>query len=168
VTTLDGAIPAEVREKNAGLIADIDDLVSIHGTERSALLPILEGLKSRRDQITDIAIQVVADRLGLTPVDVEGVVTFYHFLGTEPTGDTVIHVCRTISCALLGMDAVVKRLENVTGVSMGETTPDGKVTIDWANCIGMCDFAPAALVNREAVKEVTPDRIAEIVTEARA
>ena len=159
--------PASVLAAHADLIADIDDLTAQYGTHRSALLPILEGLRDRRHQITDVAMQIVADRLGIAAVDVEGVVTFYHFLGRQPTGRHVIHVCRTISCALQGMEQVVQRLERETGVSMDETTPDGAVTLEWANCVGLCDQAPAILVDREAVGPVTPDQAANIIAMLR-
>lgn len=161
-------IPAEVLEREADLVAAIDDLVALHGTDRSALLPVLEALREQRRQISDVAMQVVADRLGLPPVEVQGVVTFYHFLGTEPTGRHVVHVCRTISCAMAGMGAIVDRLENELGVGFGETTPDGLVTLAWANCIGMCDRPPAMLVDRRAVGRVTPDDAAELVATLRA
>ena len=156
-------LPPEVLAANAGMVGDIDDLVGIYGATRNALIPILRGLRDRHRQITDVAMQVVADRLGISAVDVEGVVSFYHFLGTAPTGQHVIHVCRTISCALRGMEQVVQRLERETGVSMGETSADGSVTLEWANCIGLCDHAPAMLVDREAIGPVTPDQAARVV-----
>ena len=159
--------PPDVLAANADLISDIDDLTTQYGTHRSALLPILEGLRDRRRQINAVAMQVVADRLGISAVDVEGVVTFYHFLGRQPTGKHVIHVCRTISCALKGMEQVVQRLERETGVSMDQTTTDGSVTLEWANCIGLCDQAPAILVDRAAVGPVTPDQAANIITMLR-
>lgn len=152
---------------NLDLVSDVDQLVAEHGDQRSSLLPILEGLHARHRQITDAAMQLVAERLDISPVEVEGVVTFYHYLGTAPTGRHQVHACRTISCQLGGVDAVVRRLQNETGVAMGETTPDGAVTLGWANCIGMCDQAPALLVDRDAYGNVTPDEAAEIVASLR-
>ncbi|MDR2703231.1 MAG: NAD(P)H-dependent oxidoreductase subunit E [Cellulomonadaceae bacterium] len=164
----DDNIPLEVLNHNPDLVKDIAELTGQYGTHRSALLPILEGLRDRRHQINDVAMQLVAERLGISVVDVEGVVTFYHFLGVQPTGKHVIHVCRTISCALQGMTQVVQRLERETGMAMDETTADGLVTLEWANCIGLCDQAPAILVDREAVGPVTPDQAASIITMLRA
>ena len=143
-------------------------LVAQHGTGRSALLPVLIGLHAERHQITDEAMQLVAEHLSIAPVEVQGVVSFYHFLSNEPAGRHEIHVCRTISCALGGMSAVVRRMENETGVKMGETTPDGAVSIDWANCIGLCDQPPAILADRHAYGKVTPDEIAELIASFRS
>lgn len=161
-------LPVEVAAENAGLIEAIDALVAEHGSDRSALIPILQALRHQRRQISDVAMQVVADRLDIPPVDVQGVVTFYHFLHTRRTGTHVIHLCRTISCAMAGMGAIAARLEKELGVRFGETTPDGAFTLEWANCIGMCDTAPALLLNRKALARVTPDQASEIVARLRA
>ena len=161
-------MPTEVVEQNADLIEAIDALVAEHGRERSALIPILQALRQQRRQISDVAMQVVADRLGIPPVDVQGVVTFYHFLHTRPTGTHVLHLCRTISCAMAGMGAIAARLEHELGIEFGETTPDGRFTLEWANCIGMCDSPPAMLLNRKALARVTPDQASEIVALLRA
>ncbi len=161
-------IPADVLAEHGDLVAAIDALVAQHGDQRRALLPILEGLRDERRQISDVAMQVVADRLHLAPVEVQGVVTFYHFLGMAPTGRHVVHLCRTISCAMAGMGAIAARLENETGVPFGGTTPDGAVTLEWANCIGLCDRPPAMLLDREAMGRVTPDQASAIVARLRA
>jgi NADH:ubiquinone oxidoreductase subunit E len=161
-------LPAEVAAANADLIEAIDALVARFGSDRSALIPILQELRRQRRQISDVAMQVVADRLGITPVDVQGVVTFYHFLDTTPTGTHVFHVCRTISCAMAGMAAVATRLEQELGVGFGETTPDGQFTLLWANCIGMCDAPPALLLDRQALARVTPDQVSDLVHALRA
>lgn len=161
-------IPTEVAATHAELVEAIDALVAMHGDDRSALIPILQELRQQRRQISDVAMQVVANRLGITPIDVQGVVTFYHFLHTRPTGTHVLHLCRTISCAMAGMGAIAARLENELGIEFGETTPDGLFTLEWANCIGMCDSPPAMLLNRQALARVTPDQASEIVARLRA
>jgi len=161
-------LPAEVATENGEMIEAIDALVARHGRTRSALLPILQELRGQRRQISDVAMQVIADRLGIAPVEVQGVVSFYHFLGTAPTGVHLIHVCRTISCAMAGKDAIAARLQDELGVPFGGTTPDGLVTLEWANCIGMCDQPPALLLNRKALGNVTPDQVSEILAGLRA
>jgi NADH:ubiquinone oxidoreductase subunit E len=157
------SVPADVLATHGDLVAAIDELVARYGDDRAALIPILQELRQQRRQISDVAMQVVADRLGIPPVDVQGVVTFYHFLDTRPTGTHVLHLCRTISCAMAGMGAIRERLENELGIAFGETTPDGLFTLEWANCIGMCDTPPAMLHNRQALPRVTPDAASELV-----
>lgn len=156
-------IPPELATQNAELIEAIDALVDRHGRGRSALIPILQDLREQRHQISDVAMQVIADRLGITPVEVQGVVTFYAFLGTRTTGTHVLHVCRTLTCHMAGMLRIAEYLEHELDVSMGETTADGTFTLEWVNCIGMCDQPPAMLVNRDAVGHVTPAIVKNIL-----
>jgi len=146
------------------LMAAIDRLVSAHGQSRGALVPILRDIQRTHHTIGDFAMQVVADRLGIHPVEVYGVVTFYAFLSEKYHGRFVIRLCRTISCDMAGKEAVAHQLRNDLGVEFGETTPDGRFTLEWANCIGMCDQGPALLVNDEVFTHVTPEKVHDIVT----
>lgn len=160
-------LPPEVEAANADLIALVDELVAHHGSERSELIPILQDLRSREHEISDLAMQLVADRLHLTPVEVQGVVSFYAFLRTERTGDHVVHLCRTLSCELAGMREAAEALREALGVDFGQTTADGLVNLEWANCIGLCDTPPAMLVDREAVGHVTPQVVTRVVAGLR-
>lgn len=161
-------LPAEVATENSDLIAQIDSLVDKHGSDRSALIPILQDLRALHHDISDIGMQVVADRLGITPVAVHGVVTFYAFLGVGVTGRHVLRLCRTLSCEMAGMRRIADHLESELGVSFGDTTPDGEFTLEWANCIGLCDQPPAMLVDTEARVQLTPERVDEIIAGLRS
>ena len=94
--------------------------------------------------------------------------TFYGFLDEQPIGHFVIRLCRTISCELAGKDTIARQLENDLGITFGETTPDGKFTLQWASCIGMCDQGPALLVNDRVYTRVTPDMVHIILEECRS
>ena len=161
-------LPSELATEHADLIAAIDALVDEHGATRSALIPVLQGLREQRHEINDVAMQVVADRLGITPVDVQGVVTFYSFLKMEAAGKHIVHVCRTLSCEMAGMRRVAEQLQAELGVTVGGTSADDLVTLDWVNCIGMCDQPPALLIDRKALGRVTPAQVREIVAGLRA
>ncbi|WP_024286587.1 NAD(P)H-dependent oxidoreductase subunit E [Cellulomonas sp. KRMCY2] len=161
-------LPVELAAEHADLIAAIDALVDAHGATRSALIPVLQGLREQRHEINDVAMQVVADRLGITPVDVQGVVTFYSFLKMEAAGKHIVHVCRTLSCEMAGMRRVAEQLQAELGVTVGGTSADNLVTLDWVNCIGMCDQPPALLIDRKALGRVTPAQVREIVAGLRA
>jgi NADH:ubiquinone oxidoreductase subunit E len=161
-------LPDDIAAANTDLIATIDALVATHGTTRSALIPILAGIRRERFEISDVAMQTVADRLGLSAVEVEGVVTFYHYLGTKPTGRNVIHVCRTLSCEMGGAATLIRSLELNSGAAVGSTSEDGMFTLEYANCVGLCGTAPAMLVNRVAFGSVTPEQAAETIARLRA
>lgn len=145
------------------LISEIDQLVKHHGSTRNALIPILQDVQKRFHNISDLSMQIVADRLGIHPVEVYSVVTFYAFLNEKYQGKFVIRLCQTISCDMAGKNKVARQLENDLGIKFGETTPDGRFTLEWANCIGMCDQGPAMLVNDQVFTHVTPEKVSDIL-----
>ena len=145
------------------LTGEIDKLVELHGSGRGALIPILQDVQKRSHAISDFAMQTIADRLGIHPVEVYSVVTFYAFLNEKYHGRFIIRLCRTISCDMVGKDAVARQLKNDLNIDFGETTSDGRFTLEWANCIGMCDQGPAMLVNDQVFTHVTPEKVHSIL-----
>lgn len=146
------------------LRSEVEQLVQRHGRGHGALLPILQDLKREQGGIDDLSMQEIADRLGIQPVEVYGVVSFYAFLQAGRPGRFVIRLCRSLSCDLAGKGAVARQLMTDLGIGFGQTTPDGSVTLEWANCIGMCDQGPALLVNEQVHVRVTPGRVHDIVS----
>jgi [NiFe] hydrogenase diaphorase moiety large subunit len=146
---------------------EITSLAEQYGAARSGLLPILQAIQAKYHHIPDFAMQEIARLLDIHPVEVYGVVTFYSFLRTETTGRFVIRLCRTISCHMAGKSRVARQLENELGISFGETTPDGHFTLEYANCLGLCDQGPALLVNDTAFTRVTPETVHDIITGCR-
>jgi NADH-quinone oxidoreductase E subunit len=143
------------------------EMVERYGKTRSGLLPILQEIQRQHYHISDYAMQVVADLLGIHPVEVFAVVSFYSFLDFKPKGRFIIRVCRTMCCHMQGKDRVARQLETDLGIEFGETTPDGRFTLEWANCIGMCDLGPALLVNDRVYTQVTPNEVNLIIEECR-
>jgi NADH-quinone oxidoreductase E subunit len=152
------------RDKLSG---ELKTLVEAHGRNRSSLIPILQEVQRCYHHISDFAMQTIADMLDIHPVEVYSVVTFYQFLNEEYHGKYVIRLCRTISCDMAGKDRVARQLENDLGIEFGETTPDGNFTLEWANCLGLCDQGPAMLVNDQVFTQVTPERVYDILDGCR-
>jgi NADH:ubiquinone oxidoreductase subunit E len=146
---------------------EVQALVEKFGNGRQSLIQILQALKTRHGKISDFAMQVVADELSIHPTEVYGVVTFYSFLGQRKQGKTVIRLCRTISCDMAKSGAVARQVEAELGIRFGETTSDGQFTLEWANCMGLCDQGPALMVNQTIYSKVTPERAYEIIEECR-
>lgn len=149
------------------LSQEIEDLAEHYQHSRHGLLPILQAIKTKHTYISDFALQEVARLLSIHPVEVYGVVSFYSFLSTKKQGNFVIRLCRTISCDLAGKEAVARQLENELGISFGDTTPDGRFSLSWANCLGMCDQGPALLVNDYVFTQVTAERVYDIIETCR-
>jgi len=146
---------------------EVSALVERFGRSRSSLIPILQEIQKSHYEISEFVMQVVADELGIHPVEVYSVVSFYSFLGGEAKGKFVIRLCRTISCMLEGTDRVARQFETDLGIKFGETTKCGRFTLEWANCLGMCDQGPAVLVNDRVFTQVTPEKVHDILEECR-
>jgi [NiFe] hydrogenase diaphorase moiety large subunit len=146
---------------------EIREFITLHGRSRSSLLPVLQEIQRRHASVSDFAMQVVADELSIHPAEVYGVVSFYAFLHHAPMGRFQLRLCRTISCDLAGMSRVARQLENELGITFGQTTPDGRFSLEWASCLGMCDQGAALLVNERIYTRVTPERVHEIIEDCR-
>ncbi len=142
---------------------EITELAERYNNSRSGLLPILQAIQAKYHHISDFAMQEIARLLDIHPVEVYGVATFYSFLRTETTGRFVIRLCQTISCHMAEKSKVARQLENELGVRFGETTPDGHFTLEYANCLGLCDQGPALLVNDSAFTKVTSETVHDII-----
>jgi len=149
------------------LAGEIRDLVMKLGRNRSSLVPILQEVQKQHHRIGTYAMQVIADELDIHPVEVQSVVSFYAFLDGKPQGRFVIRLCRTISCDMNGKKRVARQLENDLGITFGETTKDRHFTLEWTNCMGLCDQGPALLVNDRLYTRVTPEKVHEILEECR-
>jgi [NiFe] hydrogenase diaphorase moiety large subunit len=152
------------RERLAG---EIQALAEKLGKSHTALIPMVQEIKRRYRKLDGYTMQVIADQLGIHPVEVYSVVSFYAFLGSQAQGKFILRLCRTISCDMQGKDRVMRQLENDLGIGFGQTTPDGKFSLEWANCMGMCDQGPALLVNDRLFTRVTPEKVHEILEECR-
>lgn len=151
-----------VMEKNS-LSEEISQLVDLYGKERSSLLPILQGIEKNHRYISDFAQQEVARLLDIHPVEVYSVVTFYSFLTHKPRGRNVVRLCQTITCDMMGKKAVADAITRELGVEFGETSKDKKFTLEYANCLGMCDQGPAMIVNDQVYSHLTPEKAVEIL-----
>lgn len=146
---------------------ELERIADEYGRDRTALIPMLQEVQRRHSQVSPHAMQVIADLVGIHPVEVHSVVSFYSFLSEEKKGKFVIRLCRTISCALEGKDQIARQLEADLGIAFGETTDDGMFSLEWANCMGMCDQGPALLVNERVYTRVTPEMVHQITEECR-
>ncbi len=134
---------------------------------RAALIPILRDIKEKHHGIDSEAMQLVASILDLPLVEVAAVSTFYSFIHAEDQGRFLFRLCRTYSCELAGKMEVARQLERELGIRFGETSADKAFTLEWANCMGMCDQGPAMLVNEDIYTKLTPDKVHEIVEDYR-
>lgn len=127
--------------------AEIDALVAHLPEPRAATTDALKIVQRHRGWVSDEALADVAARLGMTPAELDSIATFYNRIYRRPVGRRVIHVCDSMSCWLMGGDAVFAELQARLGIRPGETSADGRYTLLPIQCLGACDRAPAMLVD---------------------
>ncbi|MGE0747480.1 MAG: formate dehydrogenase subunit gamma [Rhodospirillales bacterium] len=129
------------------------------------LLPILHALQERFGYIDERAVPIVADVLNLSRAEVHGVVGFYPDFRRAPPGRCVVRLCRAEACQAMGADRLAETLESALGTAGGATSPDGRVTLETAYCLGNCALSPAALIDGKLYGRVDADAVAALVRE---
>jgi formate dehydrogenase subunit gamma len=129
---------------------------------------VLHALNDAFGFIDRRAISVVADVLNLSEAEVYGVVTFYNDFRNEAAGRSVVRVCRAEACQSMGAESLMAHATGHLGVAIGETTPDGAVTLEQVFCLGNCALSPAVMIDGEVFGRVDTARFDELVSRARA
>jgi NADH-quinone oxidoreductase subunit E len=139
-------------------------------SKQAATLPALHIVHDELRCVPTEAIREIADLLDLAPAEVHDAMSFYQFFRDEENklGKTRLWVCRTLACALRGADDLLEHCSKRLGVPVGGTTADGKITLEFAECIGACEGAPAVLVNDEHVMNMTPAKMDELIESLRS
>jgi NADH-quinone oxidoreductase subunit E len=105
----------------------------------------------------------LAESLDVPLNDVYGVASFYSFLTIKPPGRNVIRICKSLPCYLQDCQVIIETLQKEIGIRPGQTTPDGRFSFQLTNCIGLCDRAPAMLINSDPHVDLTPKKISQIL-----
>ncbi len=133
------------------------------GQARSALLPILHLVQSEQGYVTPDGIAFASETLGITKAQVAAVATFYTMYKRNPTGEYLVSVCTNTLCGMLGGDEIFTALKDELGVGNNQTTADGKITLEHAECLAACDYAPVLTVNYEYFDNQTVESANAIV-----
>ena len=145
------------------MAADAATIIARYPQARSALLPLLHLVQSEDGYITRAGIAFCADQLDLTDAEVAAVATFYSMYRRTPTGEYLVGVCTNTLCAIMGGDAILDTLETELGVHAGDTTPDGRITLEHIECNAACDYAPVVMVNWEFFDNQTPATARQLI-----
>ena len=132
-------------------------------TPRSACIAALKFVQERRGHVSDEALVYLAHKLDMTASDLESVATFYSLVFRKPVGEHVILLCDSVSCFILGHDAVLNHLNERLGINLGQTTADNRFTLLTIPCLGACDRAPAMMIDETLYGPLTPESIDEIL-----
>ncbi len=160
----EAAYPADV---TARLESSAEDIIARYPRPRSALLPLLHLVQSEDGYLTKAGLAFCARQLGLTEAEVTAVATFYSMYRRTPTGEYLVGVCTNTLCAIMGGDAILDALQEHLGIHAGQTTDDGRVTLEHIECNAACDYAPVMMVNWEFFDNQTPSTARDLVDALR-
>lgn len=150
------------------LAARFDALVEKYPLRRSALVPMLLYAQDEIGYLSDAVIAEVAERIGITQLDVRNVATYYSMLRFKPAGKYNVQVCTNISCMLRGGYEIYEKFQDELGVGHKGVTADGVFSLEEVECIGACCWAPAIQVNYDFHDDLTPEQVPGILAEYRA
>jgi NADH-quinone oxidoreductase subunit E len=137
------------------------------GRQRSAMIPMLLYAQDEIGSVTDELIDEVATRVGVTPLQVTEVMSYYSMLHKKPMGKYHVQVCTNISCLLHDGDQLWERACHKLGIGHKEVTADGQISLEEVECIGACSWAPAIQVNYDFHHNVTPEQLDQLIESLR-
>ena len=146
--------------------AEASDIIRRHERREGAMLPILHDLQAVFGCVPPAAVRLVADALNLTRAEVHGVVSFYHDFREQPAGRHVLKLCRAEACQSMDGERLARGFLDRLGVEWGDTTPDGRLTVEATYCLGLCACAPSAMLDGEPIARLTPASFDDILRDA--
>ena len=145
----------------------IKEICAKYGNDRTRMMDVVAEVQKQFQCVSNEAMGVIARELNAHKVEVRSVVTFYAFFSDQPKGRIVVRVCNDIVDKMQGVDAVAKVFVDELGIDFGQTTEDGKFSLEYTPCIGMCDQAPAVLINEVVCTELSADKALEIIAQLK-
>ncbi len=144
-----------------------DTVISRYPVKRSAIVPLLLFAQDEAGCVTDEAIQEIARRVGVKPIEVVEDISYYSMLHRRPIGKYNLQVCTNISCMLRGGEDLFHHCAKKLGIGHRETTPDGLFSLEEVECLGACCGAPAMQVNYDYYENLTPEKIDSLIAKLK-
>lgn len=129
----------------------------------SNLISVLHRVQDKMGYLGQEQLDAVAQLMHIPSAKVSGVATFYHYFRLTPCGSHIIRVCLGTACYVKGADRIAERLKEELGIDFGETTTDGKFSLEASRCLGTCGLAPVIMIDENVHGQVTPDQIPAIL-----
>jgi NADH:ubiquinone oxidoreductase subunit E len=143
-------------------LKQLDKIIAGYRGQKWALIPLAQEIQQQFGYIPPEAIPRIASAAGLFPSQVQGVITFYAQLYTEPRGKNIVRVCRGTACHVRGGKSILKLTKQYLGIEEGETTPDMEYTLETVACIGVCALAPNIMINKTTYGNMNPKKVARL------
>lgn len=149
------------------LMSDYRNIIQPYKDIPGGLIEAYHALQREYNFIPEDAISQAAEIFGVPKAKAYGVATFYSYFKVGKRGRFVVRICESAPCHVAGAAEVVAALEKQLGIKMGETTPDGKFTLEFTECVGQCQATPAITINSKPYLDVSADRISAILAECK-
>ena len=146
-------------------VKELEKILSGYSNDKSNLIQILNEVQEKFGYVPTIVQEEIAKYLGIEVAEVYGVVTFYSRFTLKPKGKYAISVCMGTACFVKGGEQILDRVKQKLGIEEGQTTEDGKFSIDATRCIRACGLAPVFTVNEEVYGKATPQKVDEVIKE---
>lgn len=143
---------------------EVDEILQNYTDENTPLLAVLQDVSDKWGYLPRDVMGYVAQKLNVPAAQVWGAATFYSFFETKPVGKYVIRVCQSAPCHVLGATTVIEALVKELGLQVGQTSRDGKFTLQTTSCLGVCGVAPAMMINDVTYGNLTEERIREVLS----
>ena len=144
-------------------LEQIENVIDLYQAKESNLIQILHASQQLYGYLPLEVQEFIAKKMNIPVSQVSGVVTFYSFFSTTPRGEHTILVCMGTACYVRGGKKLVEELQKILSIGIGDTTEDGKFTLEIARCIGACGLAPALMIDNVVYKQVNPNKLKSIL-----
>lgn len=159
---------ALTKEQTAAKMEELKEFIAANKNVDGPLMPIMQKAQDLFGYLSLDAMTLIADALDIPVSKVYGVATFYAQFSLVPKGDNIICVCTGTACYVKGAQAVLDEVIHQLGIHSGETTPDGKFTIQDTRCLGCCGLAPVMTINEDVYGRMVPGNVKGILDKYRA
>lgn len=134
---------------------------------REMIIDVLRAIQTHHGWVPDDGVELTASILGLTPIEVEEIATFYDKIFRRPVGRCVIHLCDSVCCWTRGAEEIATHLQKILNIDFGQTTEDGLFTLLPSCCLGCCGIAPAVMIKQQFYGPLTPEKVDELIATLR-
>lgn len=154
---------ALTQEQITAKTAELESYIAEQKDVKGALIPVMQKAQELFGYLSFETMELISERLDVPVSEIYGVATFYALFSLTPKGDHVISVCTGTACYVKGAAAVLDEVKKQLGIESGETTPDGKFSIQDTRCLGCCGLAPVMVINNDVYGRLEPADVADIL-----
>jgi len=144
--------------------AAIDAITHKHNVQLGAVIPVLQEIQEAYGHVPPAAIERIAENMGVPASEIFGIVTFYAQFRLQPVGKNLVKVCHGTACHLNGAEKISKALTQAVDAEEGETSQDGKFTVERVACLGCCSLSPCVMINGEVYGRLTPEAVTKVMS----